>query len=367
MNKVKLLFFGSDYKIGLTQALTEQILELQKEDSVALYAVSSQNEMESGLHQKVREAGVDMTIIDDMDVHKNIKSLSAQVAALIEDKGITHVNVHNNWQLTIMAYAKYWSRRAKHVKIIYTIHGYRHNSCLKSIFAIPLIGLALLLFADRVISMSKYVSKRFWFVGYKTDTVFYIMNKPEFNKVNNVIENKPMKMVFPAQFRHGKNQDILINAVAKYIAQTKDTSIRLYLPGAGDLLDGYKDMVDAKGLNENVIFLGKLAHKDVIALYEESNIALVSSNVETYGRCIAEPFALGRCLITKPTGVALDIIRDGENGFIYNTVDELTGILVRLHETPELVSKVANQAFEDKKIFSRDNVIRTYLDAINKA
>ena len=172
MNKVKLLFFGSDYMVGLTQALTEQILELQKEDFVALYAVSSQNEMEQGLHQKVREAGVDMTIIDDLDVHKNIKSLATQVAALIEVKGVTHVNVHNNWQLAIMAYAKYWSRKAKDVKIIYTIHGYRHNSYLKSLMAIFVIGMALLLFADRVISMSKYVSKRFWFVGYKTDTVF---------------------------------------------------------------------------------------------------------------------------------------------------------------------------------------------------
>lgn len=367
MNKVKLLFFGSDYKVGLTQALTEQILELQKENSIALYAVSSQNEMEPGLHRMISDAGVNMTIVNDLDVHENIKSLANQVSTLIVENDITHVNVHNNWQLAIMAYAKYWSRKAKHVKIIYTIHGYRHNSYLKSLLAIFVIGLALLLFADRVISMSRYVSKRFWFVGYKTDTVFYIMNKPEFNKVNNVIENKQMKMVFPAQFRHGKNQDILINAVEKYIARTKDTSIRLYLPGTGELLDSCTEMVASKGLIENVIFPGKLALKEVINLYEESNIALVSSNVETYGRCIAEPFALGRCLITKPTGVALDIVRDGENGFIYKTVDELVDILVRLRENPKLVSKVANQAFEDKKIFSRDNVIKSYLEVINKA
>ena len=42
------------------------------------------------------------------------------------------------------------------------------------------------------------------------------MSKPEFNKEQNAIENTPIKMVFPAQFRHGKNQDILINAVEKY-------------------------------------------------------------------------------------------------------------------------------------------------------
>lgn len=230
-----------------------------------------------------------------------------------------------------------------------------------------MIGLALMLFTDRVISMSKYVSKRFWFVGYKTDTVFYIMSKPEFNKQENQIANTPLKMVFPAQFRHGKNQDILINAVSKYIEKTNDKSIRLYLPGTGELLETYKNLVRSKGIEENVIFPGKLPHKDVIALYEESNIALVSSNVETYGRCIAEPFALGRCLITKPTGVALDIIKNGVNGYLYNNVNDLVEILVNLRENPELVSQIANQAFEDKKVFSRDNVIKTYLTAINNA
>ncbi len=367
MNKTKLLFFGSDYMVGLTQALTEQILELQKEDSIELYAVSSQNEMEAGLHQKVKDAGVNMTIVEDLDVHENIKSLAKQVSEVIAKNGITHVNVHNNWQLAVMAYAKYWSRGARNVRIIYTIHGYRHNSFLKSLLAIPMIGLALLLFADRVISMSKYVTRRFWFVGYKTDTVFYIMSKPEFNKQENVIKNLPLKMVFPAQFRHGKNQDLLINAVEKYVAKTNDRSIRLYLPGAGELLDMYKGMVAEKGLDECVVLPGKLAHKEVIKLYEESNIALVSSNVETYGRCIAEPFALGRCLITKPTGVALDIIRDGENGFLYSKEDELVEILVKLKENPSLVSQIANQAFEDKKVFSRDNVIQSYLEVIRKA
>lgn len=367
MKKIKLLFFGSDYKVGLTQALTEQILELHKEDSINLYAVSSQNEMEEGLHKKIKDAEINMTIINDLDVHKNISTLSSQICNLIKENGITHVNVHNNWQLAIMAYAKYWTRKAKNVKIIYTIHGYRHNSFLKSLLAIFVIGMALLLFADRVISMSKYVSKRFWFVGYKTDTVFYIMSKPEFNKEHNVIDNAPLKMVFPAQFRHGKNQDLLINTVEKYIKRTDDRSIRLYLPGVGELLETYKDLVRSKGIEENVVFPGKLPHKDVIALYEESNIALVSSNVETYGRCIAEPFALGRCLITKPTGVALDIIRNGENGFTYNKEKELVKILVKLKENPELISKVANQAFSDKKVFSRNNVINSYLESINKA
>ena len=46
-------------------------------------------------------------------------------------------------------------------------------------------------------------------------------------------------------------------------------------------------------------------------------------------------------------------------------VNDLVKILVDLRKNPELVSQIANQAFEDKKVFSRDNVIQTYLTAIN--
>lgn len=367
MGKIKLLFFGSDFSVGLTQALSEQLIEIQKENEIELYGVSSLNEMEVGLHEKVRNAGVNMTIIKDLDEHRNLKDLAKQVSEIITENGITHVNVHNNWQLAIMIYLKYRSIIPAKFKIIYTIHGYRHNSFLKSMIAIPMIGLALLLFTDRVISMSKYVSKRFWFIGYKTDIVFYIMNKPEFNKTTNVITSTPMKLVFPAQFRYGKNQDILIKAVADYVSKTNDRTIRLLLPGAGELVGEYQSMVRSCGLDGIVEFPGKLQHKDVINLYETSNIALCSSNVETYGRCIAEPFALGRCLITKPTGVALDIVKDGRNGFFFNNSKELTDILIELHNHPEKIVDVATQSFNDKVVFSRDNVIRSYLDSLGKA
>lgn len=367
MEKIKLLFFGSDYMVGLTQALTEQLIEINKEDSVELYGVSSQNEMEVGLHDKIRAAGINMTIVNDLDVHTNLKGLAMQVGCIIDKFGITHVNVHNNWQLAIMAYLKYRHVIPAKFKIIYTIHGYRHNSFLKSLIAIPIIGSALMLFTNRVISMSEYVSKRFWFVGYKTDTVFYIMSKPEFNKLSNEIEGSPLRLVFPAQFRHGKNQKILIEAVADYIRRTNDRTLKLYLPGEGELEPKYKEQVKKLGLEDVVEFPGKLAHKNVIKLYEETNVALCSSNVETYGRCIAEPFALGRCLITRPTGVALDIVKDGENGFFFNAGKELTDVLVKLHNDPEIVVKTANQAFKDKDVFSRNNVIKTYLDSISKA
>lgn len=364
---INLLFFGSDFAVGLTTALSEQILELKKQPEISLSCVSSEKEMEPGLHQMMRDNEVNMNIIPELDVHKNFILLANSVEKIIEDNKITHVNVHNNWQLAIVSYLKYKRFLPKPFKIIYTIHGYRHNSYLKSILAIGVIGFALLCFADRVISMSSYVSRRFWFVKYKTNLVYYIMNKPEFNKTDNHISASPLKMVFPAQFRKGKNQDLLINAVELYIKKTGDSHIQLYLPGDGYLLKDCQALVKEKNLEENVFFPGKLAHEKVIQLYEDSNIALVSSNVETYGRCIAEPFALGRCLITKKTGVALDIIKDKANGFFFSNETELVSILSFLRKNPQKIIDVANNAFRDKSVFTSEEVMGQYFTAIKNA
>lgn len=362
-----LLFFCSDYKVGLTTALSEQAIEIKKLSNINLSCISSEKEMEQGLHNRLKENNIDMTIVPHLDVHSDFIRLAREVNRVLEEKEITHVNVHNNWQLAIVSYLKYRWIIPRKFKIIYTIHGYRHNSFFKSLFAIFIIGLALLLFADRVVSMSSYVSKRFWFVAYKTDLVFYIMNKPEFNKAVNRIDPQPLKLVFPAQFRHGKNQQMLIDAIDLYVKETNDRTIKLYLPGDGVYLNECKSIVKSKGLSDNVIFPGKLPHRSVIDLYEEANVAVVASNVETYGRCIAEPFALGRCLVTRKTGVALDIVKEGKNGMFFSSEKELVEILIKLYHSPDLLISIANNAFDDKYLFSSKYVMKSYVEALRKA
>ena len=127
MTKLNLLFFGSDYKVGLTQALTEQLIELNKEKTIDLTCVSSENEMESGLHQKLDEAGVKRVIVPGLDIHGRFKGLAKDLQRIIDTHGITHVNVHNNWQLALVSYLKYQKLIPRKFKIIYTIHGYLHN------------------------------------------------------------------------------------------------------------------------------------------------------------------------------------------------------------------------------------------------
>ena len=50
-------------------------------------------------------------------------------------------------------------------------------------------------------------------------------------------------MIFAGEFRAGKNQRF-ISAVKQYIGKTGDTSVKLYLPGAGKKLEGMHDTRD---------------------------------------------------------------------------------------------------------------------------
>lgn len=367
MTKIKLLYFCSDYKVGLTQALTEQVEQLSKQNEVELYCISSEDEQEPGLHERLKRIHVHVTIVPGLDVHTNFKALSQKIANLIKSYGITHVNVQNNWQLGLVGVLRINPFNGLHFKLIYTIHGYRHNHPVKAVIAIATIGMALWLFTDRVISMSDYVSKRFWFLGYKTDRVFYMMNKPEYMKTENRIDTTPLSLVFPAQFREGKRQDMLIKAVKKYVDMTGDKQIVLHLPGNGPLLEQMKELANKLNLSNQVKFYGKLSLNEVISIYEKSNLALCSSNVETYGRCIAEPFMLGRCVITQRTGVAGDIIKHGENGFFFKNENDLAKILCSLHERPEKIKQITDRSFKDREIFFPSNVMKTYIDSLKKA
>lgn len=357
-----LLFFASDYQVGQTTALTEQCLGIQKLRDVHLTVVTGDKEMEPGLRDKLLDAKCDVHVLPELDIHSSAKAKAMAIAKLIDEKRIDVVNVHNNWQMVLVALVRTLRLSKRSFKTIYTIHGYRHNSAWKSFIAIYVIGLMLLLFANKVISMSGYVSRRFWFIKYKIRQVYYIMAKPQFNKSSNEILELPLKIVFPAQFRHGKNQDRLIRIIRRYIDITKDTSIRVWLPGAGDTLERCKQLAEELSLSGNIIFTGLIPHKEVISLYEQANIGLAMTNVETYGRCIAEPFALGRCVISRRTGIAEDIIRHGENGFLFSSDKDLLNILLQLHKSPHLVLSNAQKAFEERIIFSEHSVLKSYLE-----
>jgi glycosyltransferase involved in cell wall biosynthesis len=103
----------------------------------------------------------------------------------------------------------------------------------------------------------------------------------------------------------------------------------------------------------------------MIELYRKCQFAVVPSNVETFGLCIIEPFALGRVVISRHVGVADDIIVHGQNGFLFDTEEDLLELLISIFQDKEKCCLVAKKAFDAREAFRWDNLTGKYLALID--
>ncbi|GHS97421.1 hypothetical protein FACS189421_04200 [Bacteroidia bacterium] len=356
---MKLLFFASDYKIGLSSLLTQQAIALQK-GNLNPICLSGENEQEPGLAGKMQRNGLFLIKMEGLDEHSHFRELSRKIGMMIHLNRIDRVHVQNNWQLLLVAFYKYKNITPQPFQIIYTLHGFRHNNPFKSIIATLLIGLILFLFADKIIVMSDYVKKRFFFLSYKIKKLYLGIDDSYFEKTKNEIAVTPLKLVFPAQFREGKNQNILIEAVGSYIDTTGDSTIELHLPGEGALLNQCKKLVQKKKIEKNIFFSGQCTKLQIQDLYEQCNIGVISSNTETFGQSIVEPFVLGRTVLTRKVGVAPDIIKEGVNGYFFDNKEDLLEKLIFLSSNKELIKNMGDTNFSQRETFSWEAITTLY-------
>lgn len=359
----KLLYFASDYKIGLSQLLTDQLLSI-KDTGAPVIAVAGENQQESGLTKKLQDNNVNLIRINGLDAHDDFNRLVDVIVNLILQHKIEVVHVQNNWQLAIASAAKLKLFRKRKFKIAYTLHGFRHNSPIKSAIARGVIGSALFVSADHVICMTKYLKKKFSLLSYKIDLIPLGVDENYFLDKYTAPKTDSLHLVFPAQFRHGKNQDMVIRAFAEYVKKSGDKNATLTLPGNGDLLEMMKKLAIDLGVDHQVIFPGFVTKNLVKDYYLNSNIAIVASNSETFGQSIVEPYVLGRCVISTPVGIATEIIEDGKNGYIFNSENELTDRLLRLHQNKQNLRNMGYENFNNRMKFSWKNVTTAYINKL---
>ena len=334
MKKIRVLHVASSHMMGLTNQETQLALAYKSLADVDITVVSGENEQVNGSFNALNFAGIPFEIINGFDSHRNIFRLIKRFKNITKRIKPDIVSVNTNWQLVIVSLARFLSRQNH--KIIYTIHGFRHNHPIKSIIARSLIGSLLFLFADVINAPTSYVCKNFAWLKYKIKTIplgeddlFFINSKlPDFSK--------PLSFCFAGQFREGKNQSMLIAAFSDYLEKTHDLKARLILPGEGELLESCKILAIRLGVSDQVIFPGQLNRIEMIEVYKNCQIALVPTNSETFGHCIAEPLVMKRIVLSRPVGIASDVIINGVNGYFFDTKSQLVDTMLAMRELPEV-------------------------------
>ena len=116
-----------------------------------------------------------------------------------------------------------------------------------------------------------------------------------------------------------KGHFYLLRQFAKTIEEYPD--LKLLIIGSGLEKDRLLKQVSELDLDKNVKFLGKVAYVEMAQYFSKSLIHISSSLNEAFGFVNIESMREGTPVIATKSAGALDIIKEGENGFFFSLDD----------------------------------------------
>jgi glycosyltransferase involved in cell wall biosynthesis len=354
----RVIYFASSYGIGLTGLLAEKACALRELGSSAFLFLSGEREQFPGLFEKLQRHQVRHVVVPGLDDHGGFFRLVRAFNTEAQQFSPNIVHVQTNWQLAIAAVARRMLRR--NYAIVCTIHGYRHNHRIRSVVARVAIGIGLRLWADWVLVPSSFLRRKFAIVNKKSSLLFLGLDDHYFERGKVVSWEGPVRIIFPAEFRKGKKHEELIRSVGKVIERIGRGNVELHLPGTGVLLEKCQAVSRRIGLEGVVFFPGFLDRERLLDLYMKCQFVVVPTGVETFGLAIAEGLVLGRVVVSRPVGVAQDVIVHGKTGCLYETEDELEALLYSLIADKASCEELSRNALKARDVFRWGNICKQY-------
>ncbi|MTK52798.1 glycosyltransferase [Paludibacter sp.] len=350
MKKRRVMFFICERDYGISTFLTQQTLAFNKIENIDFLFISGNSEKENGLFNQLDVENIPYRKVEGLEYHREFRRLVRIFTSLVNEFNPHILHVQNNWQLAIAIIVKLLSFRK--FKIFYTVHGFRNNKniLIRELFRL-FLGLVLFVTVDKVLFATTYVKDSFSILRDRLQKLLFGVDDIYFinAKKHRFIGNK-IVAIYPAQFREGKDQDKLIRIIAKYNSLSPK-KVELILPGDGDNLNKCIQLSKQLNVQDSVVFPGHLNITQLTRYYNDSHIAIIASKSETFGFCIVEPIIMNCLVLSKPVGIAKDIIESSKNGFIYNKIEELPQIFDILFESPNLYEKILSESTKLKHQF----------------
>lgn len=113
-----------------------------------------------------------------------------------------------------------------------------------------------------------------------------------------------------------KNLRFLLQVFAELIAAHPKDSLHLLICGDGPQKEELLRLAGDLGVTPSVHFLGKLPREELTDIYHLANLFVHASLSEGFGNVILEAMLHRLLVVASPVGVAPDVIRHGENGYL---------------------------------------------------
>ena len=149
--------------------------------------------------------------------------------------------------------------------------------------------------------------------------------------------------------------DIEKENIAIYISQKRKIDI--------DILENIHSKIDFVFINNS----NKLEFKSLLHTYKRSSFYINLSESEKISKSMLEAMACGCCPIAYKNETNETIIKNGENGFLYENINDVVQIVQKLISIKDLTKNICNNSRETiLNKFSFDNFIKNWNDKFSE-
>lgn len=218
----------------------------------------------------------------------------------------------------------------------------------------------------RILANSQYTSKLLADIGVEPHRIHVLVGGVEASRFSNPPKNPidirehwsipPDRYVAMTACRLVKKKgvDFLLDSMEQITKEIPD--FHLMIVGNGRHKKRFQRMALRSSASEHITFTGRVEHKNIHALYAQSNLFVLASRVqvdpvtglkdaETMGRVLCEANAAGIPVVAARSGGIPSVIRHGHNGLLFqpDNVRSLIDTLQAVRATPKHRQRMVEQ------------------------
>lgn len=201
--------------------------------------------------------------------------------------------------------------------------------------------------------------------GRNPDGIHIIPNGVDPELIDSVTPATGNYIIFVGRLAPHKHVDHLIEVFSKLAIDFPD--LRLEIIGDGVERARLKAMVDDCGIRDSVTFHHNLSYPEVISRIMGARVLVLPSTREGFGMVLAEAGACGVPAVAYRSGGVVEVIDDGENGFLVEPCDkealhDKIKLLISDDELRDRMGSQGRKKVEEEFIWDRvvDEIERTY-------
>lgn len=225
--------------------------------------------------------------------------------------------------------------------------------------------------ADAIVVSSEQERRDAISFGIDTKKIWTIPVGKEQSVYQSVPADKPndtIRLLFVGRLAPRRNLELLINAVSELPGF--DAELRI-VGGEGTLsnasrdnyIERLKSRVDELEITDDVTFTGPKYGDALIREYRNAHMFVNPTHYENFGQANLEAAFAGLPLIATPTGVAIDLITEGETGYFFEDKSKLAKILSSVVKKPDRIEPMGEKikSLAEEK-YTWDRIFTDYLE-----